>query len=215
MVSFDYPNSPNPLQARPPTTRGFLQVWLSAVTRPSLENYRELLNDRNVTLGWLFVVVTITTILGGLGQLYLPVLYGLEATEGVIINIAFTILCSPLISGISLVFWLLFTGGTHFIITSFLGGQGQFDQLAFLYAAYQAPMQLVFGLFSLIPFVGLCLLLPYLAYSVTLGVISINAAHNVGWVNSVAGYFAMPLAFIFLFVCCIMTFAALILVTSG
>ncbi len=219
-MSFDDPTGNAIGPPGVPPARGFIDIWKRAITRPALDNYQDLLRDRNLSLGramgWLFLVNIVTLWLSAMAQALLPNLYGANVEGNLTeLNLMLTLLCSPILAGLAVLFWLILTGGTHLIVRYFLGGTGEFEQLAFAYAAYQAPMQLIAGITGLIPLVNLCLAIPYLIYSVTLGVIALNAVHNVGWVNAIAGYLAVPLLLFAGVVCLFLSVIALGVVAAG
>lgn len=183
------------------TTRSWREIWGLALTRPSLETYQDLLTDTNVSLSraalWLYITYTINIALGALAQ-YIFGATSFTTSNAQQVEIGKEVyligaVCAPLWAVVGVLVWILILGVIHLVAKYMFGGTGNFDAMAFASAAFQAPMLIAYGVISIIPFVGLCLVLPMVVYSMFLGVISINAVHNIGWAQSLITYFALPI----------------------
>ena len=186
--------------------RTWQEIWKMALTQPSMETYEDILRDRVVTVGrgatWVFIAFIISYVAGSISQLIFGNLY----TFGTESDASFTggfgiigIICSPVFAGIGVGFWLIFVGIIHLVARYLLGGQGDYNQIVFGIASFQAPISIIAGLANFVPFVGLCVNFLLWLYSLVLAVIATNAVYQFGWLKAIIAYFALPL----LLVCCI------------
>lgn len=177
-----------------------IQAWTLALTRPNEATYRGLIDDPRAGLGraalWMVLGSAIPIVLlvlsqlafGGLGRT-LSQLQGLAPGS----DRAFTpalgagvLLCAiPLGSFFSVAGLFLYAGVIQFIAGAF-GGQGSFARLAYATSAFTAPLTIIGGFVSLIPFVNLCLALPLSAYSLTLNLLALKAVNRFSWGLAVA-----------------------------
>jgi hypothetical protein len=149
----------------------FYQIWLKAVTKPSVQTYEEIIADPNASASaayiWLALVMllgaTISTLLqlivqnmfgGGTaayGSLFEQ--YGVDMPIPAVTGITTFICGIPLAVIFGLVGVTILVGITHGI-ARMLGGTGDFDKLLYAVAAYYSPVYLVNSLISPIPGLG-------------------------------------------------------------
>lgn len=166
------------------------QIWIAAVTRPSIETFEEIAQDPRASVSraffWMFLATAVGNIVGaialsGVFGVFAPLggvetlgeIVALMAVGGIMwacLGAAFTLL-SPL--------WFAIRVGVRHRVASSLGGAGSYEQMAYTFAAYSAPMSLLFY----VAYASQCggFLLPIIAlYRIVLDIVAIRAAHEIG-----------------------------------
>ncbi|MGE5378733.1 MAG: YIP1 family protein [Bacteroidota bacterium] len=192
-----------------PPTQGALPVWTKVFTKPGEKTFLEITGHpeakaRSAYL-WVFLVGTLTGLIGGLTQ-FIAALVGLRSAVPEIGQISgfsgifgtaglIGAICGAPLAGLfSLIGFVLGVAILH-ATAKFLGGQGTFDQMAYAFGAVVAPLSLVTGLlvpFNLIPFAALCTLPLFLLlglYAIYLEVAATKAIHKFGWGGAAAAFF--------------------------
>ncbi len=182
-----------------PVSRGMLDAWRLALTRPNEAAYQGLAEDPRGGVGraaaWTAVAALATTLIGLAGQgMYgglaraLSILQESAPTGDLTVissaSMAMVICSAPFAAAFSVLGLLLFAGALQFIAGA-LGGQGTFGKMAFVLAAISAPLSIASALLSLIPLVGACLALPLGVYGLALNLLAIKAVNRFGWGRSV------------------------------
>ena len=189
-----------------PPTQGAFPVWMKVFTKPGEKTFLEILAHPEAKAKsaylWVFLVGTLTGLISGLTQFAATLVglrqiapelgqmsgfAGLFGTAGLV-----GALCGAPLAGVfSLIGFIIGVAIIHGT-ARFLGGQGNFDQMAYAFGAIVAPLSLVSGLlvpFNLIPFVAVCIL-PLLIllglYALYLEVAAIKAVHRFGWGGAAA-----------------------------
>ena len=179
-----------------------IQAWTLALTRPNEATYRSLIDDPRAGLGravlWMVLGSAVPIVLlalsqlafGGLGRT-LSQLQGLAPGSDRAFTPAFgagVLFCAiPLGAFFSVAGLFLYAGVIQFIAGAF-GGQGSFARLAYATAAFTAPLTIIGGFVSIIPFVNLCLALPLSAYSIALNLLALKAVNRFSWGSAAATF---------------------------
>lgn len=178
-----------------PQRRDWFTLWASAVTNPTLENYRDLLDEVDTSasrgFNWLFITTMVIVFFQTLINLFLNSVVTTNATTGTATlsdNFLCLFLCLVPIAGLVVVFFnAIFLGLVHLVATG-LGGQGDYSRLVYLTMTFQCPITIITGLINLIPILGACINLFILVYQLYLGVVATNAVHQNGWLYAAIAY---------------------------
>ena len=175
----------------PPTVpQSWSDVWMAAITQPSVETYEGLANDTNSepqsAYKWVFITtligVAFSTIVGALFSTALNIGAGgdpaLEAALGG--GSIFAVLCTGPIGGALAVLLLALWAGVSQLIAGALGGTGSYSKLVYTFAAFAAPLTLVATVLGTFPIIGL-LQFPLWLYQLVLSVIAVKAVNQIGW----------------------------------
>lgn len=179
---YDLPNSP------PPTKPSYSwnQVWITALTQPSVESYEALIEDpkasANRAVIWLLISLS-------LSFLFVVVLGGFARSATISGSVIGTsLLCAPLLAGFYIINLGIRVGITHAIARS-LGGEGQFGQLFYAFAAFEAPLSILAGIFSY--FQINCLVLLLGLYGIVLSVTATMAVHRLSAGKAIVASFGL------------------------
>jgi hypothetical protein len=207
-----------------PGPAGWFQVWMKAVTKPSENTFYELTEDPAATSKtaylWAFIAGTFAMIMQSILQaIYTatgttPTIPGLEeympSTGGdagsAFVALAISLCLSPVVGGLSVLFFALGTAIMQWIAKLF-GGLGTYDKLLYALAAITVPFTLissVLSLFSAIPFVGACFGIVSLGlslYVLALQVMAVKGVNRFGWGQAIGSVF-IPIFVFFIIVCC-------------
>jgi hypothetical protein len=192
-----------------PSSQGAFPVWSRVFTRPGEQTFLDIIAHPEAKAKsaylWVFLAGTLTGLISGLTQ-FLAALIGLQAAAPEIGQMSgfsgmfgtaglIGALCGAPLAGLfSLIGFAIGVAIVH-ATARFLGGEGNFDQMAYAFGAIVAPLSLVSGLlapFNLIPFVALCtgpLLILLGLYALYLEVAAIKAVHRFGWGGAAAALF--------------------------
>lgn len=191
------PSTPESEQEEPAHSFKAWQVWLYAITRPNLENYRNLHRDPDASKnrGYIFIVVgqaisvmfliINAVVFGGYGGL---------APDRITLQ---TLFCGA-IGGfvLAIVLFAIVVAITNWV-AQLLGGNGNYDGLVYLSAAWYTPYIIIHSLFSLVSSLmtqvigdlGNCLTLPVtlgiFAYIAILQIIAVRTVHDLSWERSI------------------------------
>jgi Yip1 domain len=193
------------------------QVWLKALTHPTIAGYQAIINDPSASLKraltWLFTVALIVylVIWGVLVWRFMPpFIWGLHRDDRVIDGvILFLWVGVPVLAALLTLMFAIATGLTN-IVARLLRGQGSYDQLIYATSAYTSPLLLIIPAIAFIPYVNLLVFLIGL-YALLLGIVSVRAVHRFGWGRAIVAVLA-PL--FLAFACAFLSFIILGL-TSG
>lgn len=187
----------------------FYQIWIDAVTKPNVENYRQIVNDPKASLGtallWLAGVGFLGSLISGLmGMIfgssaaymqYLGSDYAAPATFFGVIGGAFaSIFFTPIGALIGV--------GLIQLVAKALGGTGDFEKFFYAFAAYWVPISLVNAVIGSIPVVG-CLSVFVGIYGLVLMVFANEAAHEYETWKAVVSSIAVPLLLLIVLFACI------------
>jgi len=135
-------------------------LWIDSLTKP-IQTFKKEKNNANLFEGMMHIAIAglITGFLSGLKMLFestflgmLGSTYGGLGSLGLFGAIGFiaSIILTPIFS---VIIWLI-VSGILYIFAMMLGGKGSYTTQSYLYAIYLAPLNVIVGVFSLIPFVG-------------------------------------------------------------
>ncbi len=186
------------------------EVWISALTKPSVETYEGLVRDPGASANkaylWVFICALIGYALSSLISLAIGALFETSSIPGFETSALFgssliALVCCVPIFAILAVVGLIINSGLTQLIARALGGTGTYSELVYANAAYTAPLSLVSSIVGAIPFVNLCLGIPLAVYYIVLAVIATNAVNRFGWGKAVVSALIVPVA-ILVFVSC-------------
>jgi hypothetical protein len=95
-----------------------------------------------------------------------------------------------------------------------LGGSGTYGELTYAFAAYLAPLGLVSGLVSWIPFLGACVSTLLGIYGLVLNVMAVKAVHRFDWGRAVLTSLSLVILSI-LVGCCLAVLLSALLAASA
>lgn len=200
------------------------QVWLHALTRPSVETFERLINDpkasSNRGYGWVFICSTIGYVIVFLipwvfgNPIESSPISGLNGPPLHTVSTIWLVCCAPIVGALAVLVIAVQAGLTQ-LITRMLGGTGSYSRLAYAFATYTAPLTIVTTVTYAIPYLNLCLA-PLLAiYTLVLMVIAINAVNQFGWGKSIASAIIIPVVIIILVACITIVFLTLLAPAIG
>lgn len=214
-MSMDPAQSP---VAMPATQQSFSDVWLKALTQPSVATYENFLSRPGVGLGrafiWVFVGSFVGSMIAFLG-LYLSGRFsnlGLDQASGIAPGVSFLLIlfvCGVPISAAFGIIGLVVVAGVGQLAARLLGGKGSFTELAYALSAYLAPMSIVTALLGIIPFIG-CLNIFLAIYGMFLNVVAVKAVHRFDWGRAVISSLAFLAVILVLVGCIVVVLLALV-----
>ena len=176
------------------------QIWLRAVTQPSLATYQQLISlpdaASNRAYKWMAILGLLNYgvfLLAPDAHPYAGML-NLGAPFDSSSNLKL-LLCAPVFAFIP-VLGLALSAVINHILAIILGGEGEYEKLVFALGAFSAPLSLTNTVLAPVPCLNL-LSLPLALFNIVLGVIAVNAVYDIGWLKAVI-VAAVPLAFILL-----------------
>jgi len=210
----DMPSEPVP-EARPESV---FQIWMRALTKPNELTYADLAASPRAKATtaylWMFVASLIQFFLSTLVQRQMMnnfQRYGLNlgqlGNRGGIGAILVGLVCiAPIMAALSTLLFAIMVAIMQWLARMF-GGTGTYDQLAYALAAIAAPLTIlggILGLFSAIPYAGLCFgLVGFLVgiYILVLQLMAIKGVNHIGWGGALGAYFIPVLVLAFLCAC--------------
>ncbi len=170
------------------------EIWSQALTHPSVATFDNLISQPHGTSQRAYKWVFLSALVGSTVATVAGWLRGQSPNWIQLVSI-------PILALLALVA-LMFTAGVTQLVARAIGGVGNYTQLVFAFATFNAPMAIVTGFIF-----GTILLLPLSVYWLTLNVIAIKAVHHFGWGKAVAsalpvtlGVLLIPLAAIIILV---------------
>jgi hypothetical protein len=169
------------------------EVWLKALTSPSVETYATLVRDPGATSSraylWIFLTSLVGFGLSSLVQWVFTSVFG-SASPGAASSAALAsplalLVCGAPVAGVISVVSLMLSAGVSQLVAAALGGTGTYAKLAYALAAYLAPLTLISGVIGSIPLVN-CLALPLGIYGLVLNIIAVKAVHQFSWGKAIA-----------------------------
>jgi len=205
-----------PMSPAPSGPTPFYQIWINALTKPNEQTFIEIASSPNAksttAFLWVFLAslvqfffssfvqgAAIRQVLEQQGRGNLPL-------SGVGLTILTAVCGAPIVAAIAVAFFAIGVALIQWVAKMF-GGRGNFDQLAYTFAAVSAPFTLVatvFVLLGAIPFVGTCFrIIIGVAglYVLFLEITATKAVNGFGW-GQAAGSVLIPGLSLFLVCCC-------------
>lgn len=185
---------PDPYAMQPAASRSWSDIWISALTKPSVETYEGIISDPDASPNrgykWVFLaglvasVVTflISAVITGLAGADAAEAYGLGALAG---GSLLQLFCIAPFAAVMSVIGLIISAGVTQFFASALGGTGTYSKLVYALAAYAAPLSLITAVISPIPGVN-CLAIPLGFFGLVLNVIANKAVNQFSWGRAIA-----------------------------
>jgi hypothetical protein len=224
----EIPVTPAPEPTPEPSSDSVFQIWTRALTKPSEFTYADLAASPRAKAStaflWMFVAALIQFFLSALVQRQMMSnfqRFGLDMNQfgpqGGFGSILISLICvAPILAALSTLMFAIMTAIMQWLAKMF-GGTGTYDQLAYALAAIAAPLTIlsgVLGLFSAIPYAGICFgLFGFLVaiYVLVLQLMAIKGVNRIGWGGAIGAYFIPILVLGFVCACLFgVSFAALI-----
>lgn len=202
----------------PPPQQSFSDIWIKALTQPSVATYEDFVSRPGVSLrralGWVLVCAFAGSIFSFLGVILtgsfsnLPLDQAPELAELARLPFYLFVCGVPLSAVFAIISLLIVTGITQ-LVARMLGGTGTFTQLVYAVAAYAAPMSLVTSIVGLVPIVA-CLNALLGLYGLFLNVVAVKAVHRFDWGRAVISSVALLVVIVVLVACVVVVFLALL-----
>lgn len=170
------------------------EVWVNALTKPSVETYEDIVADPNASASKAYAWVLITSFISYVITIgvsfFLDAILGTSGLEqvGFLESITGSILlvmcCAPILA-LFAVLGLAINAGISQFVAGLLGGTGTYNQLAYAFGAYQAPLTLITSFFSAIPYLN-CLGFLFGLYAIVLNITAIKAVNRFDWGRAIA-----------------------------
>lgn len=224
----EIPATPAPEPIPEPSSASVFQIWTRALTKPSEFTYADLAASPRARAStaylWMFIASLIQFFLSALVQRQMMnnlQQYGFDINQfgprGGFGAILVGLICvAPVLAAFSTLVFAIMTAIMQWLAKMF-GGTGTYDQLAYALAAIAAPLTIlsgILGLFSAIPYAGICFgLLGFVVaiYILVLQLMAIKGVNRIGWGGAIGAYFIPVLVLGFLCACLFgVSFAALI-----
>jgi len=211
------------------------ETWIAVVTKPNANTFAEIAAQPGATTGkaflWAALSYLVTVFFGGIAQTvnagssmemlrdYLPpdVAYAMPSGAGDAGMSIVTLICAAPFGAIFGVMFFAISVALILWVAKLFGGNGEFEKMAYTFAAIMVPMAVVnagLSLLSMIPFIGLLFGLVSFAvsiYSLVLHVLAVQAVTGLDTGKSAASVI-LPWVVFFFFMCCC---AALLLGLTG
>jgi len=189
----------NEIPVMTPVKRPFYQLWIDAVTKPTVPSYEGIAAEPDASLGnaalWLFIAMLVGSVLSALIALpfganiasqLAPLLDNVPAESRDALRTIlggtggggiFGLVCgAPIGAVFGFVFYFIGTAIQSWIARLF-GGTGAFEKFFFVNAAFYAPIFLVTSFISNIPLIN-CLTIFVSLYALYLNFVSLQAVHK-------------------------------------
>lgn len=201
-----------------PAQQSFTDVWIRALTKPSIATYEDFLSRPGVSLGRAFTWVFICSFVGSMFAFLGIILSGNLSNLGLDQSTGFTqgaslpfilFVCGVPLSAAFSIIGLVIVAGVSQLAARLLGGTGTFTELAYAFSAYLAPMSVLTSILGLIPFIK-CLNVILGIYGLVLNVIAVKAVHKFDWGRSVIASLAFVVVIVVIGACVAAAFLALL-----
>lgn len=153
------------------------RIWLAAVTKPTVATYQELARHPQVGSmdGWIWLLGSslLSGVFISLGSV--PARTGAAMDSSLALAIAIFAL-------IAVLFWASFAACIQGI-ARLMKGEGNYQSLIFVFAAFNAPLILLASGLSLVPRGGVILMVLY-PYWLALYSVAVRAAHQFSWMKA-------------------------------
>lgn len=194
------------------------QVFLLALTKPSLDTYTKLIHDPGASANkaylWLFVGGTLAYAIYFVIDLVIGGPFGLVDTAPELAGASILVICCAPVAGILSVIGIAIQAAITQFVSRLMGGIGTYSQLLYGVAAYSVPISIISVIVSVFavvsPFVVFCLSLPLSLYSVVLFITAINAANEFGWGKAILSGIIVPVVLFALISCAVVFILSLL-----
>lgn len=204
-------HEPDPhIISHPAASLTWSEVWISALTRPSVATFEGFVQDPDATTrrayNWVFISGLISYAITALGNMVFSA--GTQSTPDTSGTLGMLICVAPIVA-LGSVLGLALSAGITQWIASALGGTGTYSKLAYAFAAYLAPLALISGGLTSIPYLNL-LSIPLSIYGIVLNVIAVKAVHQFSWEKAIASSVLILVAILALVACMVIVVLALL-----
>lgn len=146
---------------------GMVQQSIEVITRPSVAAFERY--ERSGTAREAFIYVGLAAVIGAL----LKLLLSLHTSAAYAVGIAVLTLISTLLG------FFVFTFAVNWAGKQFFHGSGSYDEVAYTFALFYAPLSLIAAVLGLIPIIGLLVGLAVLVGYVYYGYLAVQASMNI------------------------------------
>jgi hypothetical protein len=183
------------------------EVWLRALTKPSVATFEEILRDPHAASGRAYTWMIIATVVGLVARLLIMMLINLSPGLSALQKLGpspqikpESLACALLLSPFIAAFGLWFSSHIIQMFARMFDGTGTYSQLVYVRAAYLAPIGIITNPLSAIPIIGYLGLL-FSLYPVILEVIAVKTVHRFGWGSAIASVFLPAVVLVIFLVC--------------
>jgi hypothetical protein len=166
---------------------------VNAITKPSVETFEDIVADPNASASKAYTWVLITSFLSYVITLGISFMLdaflgttGIEQfgfVESITSSILLVLCCAPILSLVAVLALILNAGISQFV-AGLLGGTGTYNELAYAFGAYQAPLTLITSAISVIPYLN-CLGIIFGLYAIVLNITAIKAVNKFDWARAI------------------------------
>jgi hypothetical protein len=216
------------IPAQPRTDRRWYEIWWDVWRHPGTVTFRSILQEPAAKAERGFIWVAVMAFIGSVISSLSSMIFLRNIAPTIISGSVTSLICGAISAPIVAVIGLAISAGIYHLIAKLFGGNGDWGQLAYSFAAIQAPLYLLTFFFSFLYSVvlgslltqptaalaqqlstySICLALPSLALSIYLLVLfvcAIQAVENIGTGRSVLTYF-VPVIIVFVLMVCFVLF---------
>jgi hypothetical protein len=160
------------------------EVWQRALMQANADSYTSLLQDPLASPGraywWVFMASLVTGMVSLVNPSVMAALNQFEQLQGgenfsTIVAVILVVLVP--VGAVFSILGLMLEAAIYDLLSKSFGGSGNFSRTVYLLGAYTAPLSIITGILSIIPFIN-CLTLPLAFYSFWLSVLSVQAAQR-------------------------------------
>ena len=155
------------------TYHAWLEIWLAALTRPSVATYEKLIRQPGATAKQAVIWIIASGLISGVAGVVTPLFSQLSRREPID---AALLLGVPAIAVVAALYWSIFAACTQWA-ARLLRGAGTYQTLAYAFAAFSAPLTIAASLLALIPRSGILLFGLYL-YWLVLYAVATRSVHR-------------------------------------
>ena len=173
------------IEEQPGERLSWIKVWISVLTRPSIATFERILRDPQASPRRAYLWVGIAALIGAImtGAISRIGLFGNQQGLGT----SFLTNCAPANIVAALLSLAAVSWVAQRIAAGFFKGRGKYASMVYASGAFYAPIILISGLISGIPYVN-CLSIPLLIYALVLGVMAVKAVNQIGWVQAAVSF---------------------------
>lgn len=203
---------------RPRRSFSWSEVWVEALTKPSVETYEDIVADPGASASkayaWVLIAAFISYAIAIGFSFVLGAILGDTAFqqfgvfEGITSSIVIVMCCAPILS-ILAVLGLAINAGISQFVAGILGGTGSYNELVYAFGAYIAPLTLVTGVLGAIPYLN-CLSIFVGLYGIVLNVIAIKAVNKFDWASAIISSVVVVVGIIAVIGCLVLGFLAML-----
>jgi hypothetical protein len=204
---------------RPRRSFSWSEVWVEALTKPSVETYEDIVADPGASASKAYTWVLIAAFISygvavGLSFLLDSILgvTGLQQYslfEGITSSVIVLMCCAPILSLLA-VLGLAINAAISQFVAGILGGSGSYNELVYAFGAYQAPLTLIAAALGAIPYLNCLTSILLGVYGIVLNVIAIKAVNKFDWASAIISSVVVVVGIIAVFGCIVIGFLALL-----